>query len=82
MPTYEFRNKATGVVITLNMPISQREIYLNENPSMEQIITECPAFGDSTRLGIKTTPDGFKEVLHKIADNNYKSNLKDKLSRN
>lgn len=82
MPTYEFRNKETGETFEKFLSITNKEIYLSENKHIERIFTTTPAFGDSVRLGLKQTPDGFKEVLHKIASNNHKSNLKDKLSRN
>ena len=81
MPIYTFRNKDTGEVYDKIMKISEREVYLNENPNMEAIITSAPSVGDSVRLGIRKTDDGFKEVLSKIGNANYKSDLKDKLSR-
>jgi len=81
MPIYTFRNKDTGEVYDKIMKISDREVYLNENPNMETIITSAPSVGDSVRLGIRKTDDGFKEDLSKIGNANYKSDLKDKLSR-
>lgn len=80
MPTYTFRNKDTGEVFDLLMKISDKEQFLEDNPNLESIIG-MPAIGDSVRLGIRRTDDGFREVLSKIGAANYKSNLKDKLSR-
>jgi hypothetical protein len=80
MPTYTFRNKETGEMHDELMRMSQREIYLSENPHLEQIIGS-PAIGDPVRLGVRTIDDGFREVLSKIHNNNYKSNLSGKLSR-
>ena len=47
----------------------------------EAHFTGAPALGDPVRLGVRTVDNGFKEVLSKIHNNNYKSNLADKLSR-
>lgn len=80
MPTYTFRNKETGETHDKHMRMSQRESYLQENPNLEQIIGS-PALGDPVRLGVRTIDDGFREVLSKIHNNNYRSNLAGKLSR-
>ena len=81
MPTYTFRDKNTGEVFDKLMKIADREQFLLDNPNLESIIGGAPAMGDSVRLGIRGTDSGFKEVLSKISAANYKSNLKDKLSR-
>lgn len=81
MPTYTFRDKNTGEVFDKLMKIADKEQFLSDNPNFESIICGAPVMGDSVRLGIRKTDDGFKEVLSKINSANYKSNLKDKLSR-
>lgn len=81
MPTYSFRNKDTGEVFDRLMNWSTRNSFLEENPNLESIILGAPSLGDPVRLGVRRTDDGFKEVLSKIGERNYKSNLKDKLSR-
>jgi predicted nucleic acid-binding Zn ribbon protein len=81
MPTYSFRDKNTGKVFDQIMRIAEREQFLQDNPRLESVITGAPTMGDSVRLGIRGTDSGFKEVLSKISAANYKSNLKDKLSR-
>lgn len=81
MPTYTFRDKDTGEVYDKIMTWNDREQYLVDNPNLETIITGAPAMGDSVRLGIRRNDDGFREVMSKISAANYKSNLKDKLSR-
>lgn len=80
MPTYTFRNNDTGEVFDKIMTWDNRQIYLEQNPSLEVIIG-APAMGDSVRLGIRKNDDGFREVLSKISSANYKSNLSSKLSR-
>lgn len=45
------------------------------------VILGAPALGDSVRLGVRKVDDGFREVLSKVKERNYKSNIGDKLSR-
>lgn len=80
MPTYTFRNVTTGEVFDKLMSWDDRQVYLEQNPSLE-VIMGAPAMGDSVRLGIRKNDDGFREVLSKISNANYKSNLSNKLSR-
>ena len=80
MPTYTYRNINTGEVFDKMMKIADKEQFLLDNPDLESIIG-APAMGDSVRLGIRRPDNGFREVLSKISDANYKSNLKGKLSR-
>ena len=80
MPTYTFRDKNTDEIFDKIMSWDARQKYLEENPNLE-VVMGAPAMGDSVRLGIRRNDDGFKEVLSKISKANYKSNLKDKLSR-
>ena len=81
MPTYSFRDKDTGEVFDRLMNWSARNIFLEENPHLEPVLLGAPSLGDPVRLGVRTTDNGFKEVLSKISEKNYRSNLKDKLSR-
>lgn len=62
------------------MSWDSRVKYLEENPDLETIIG-APSMGDPVRLGVRKHDDGFREVLSKIGSANYKSNLRDKLSR-
>jgi hypothetical protein len=80
MPTYTFKNNVTGEITDVLMSWKDREQYIRDNPHMEPVI-QAPALGDSVRLGVRSVDDGFREVLSKISSANYKSNLKDKLSR-
>lgn len=80
MPTYTFRNKNSGEVFDKLMSWNDRQDYLTQNPDLE-VVMGSPAMGDSVRLGIRRTDDGFREVLSKIGAANYKSNLSNKLSR-
>tara|TARA_R100000231_G_scaffold91263_1_gene68848 strand:- start:290 stop:535 length:246 start_codon:yes stop_codon:yes gene_type:complete len=80
MPTFTFRNKKTEEVFEKKLKISERESFLSDNPNLEQIHTNIN-LGDPVRLGVRRTDDGFREVMSKIHENNYKSNLSDMLSR-
>jgi len=80
MPTYTFRNKSTGEIFDKIMSWNSRVSYLQDNPDLEGIMGN-PSLGDPVRLGIRKTDDGFREVLSKIGQANYKSNLSNKLSR-
>jgi len=80
MPTYTFRNNETGEVFDQLMSWNARQEFLQQNPNLEPVIG-APSLGDPVRLGIRTTDNGFKEVLSRIGSANYKSNLSDKLSR-
>jgi hypothetical protein len=66
MPTYTFYNNQTGEQFDELMKISEREVYLTNNPHITQVIT-APALV----TGVATTnkvPEGFKEVLSKVAE--------------
>lgn len=75
MPTYTFRNKETGEYFDQFMGISAREEFLKENPNLETVITQAPAFGDSVRLGVTKSDQGFKEVLQRIHEKTAGSQL-------
>ena len=81
MPTYTFRNKTSDEVFDKIMSWNSREDYLKSNPEIEPLIGGAPSLGDSVRLGIRKPDDGFKEVLSKIHQANYRSNLANSLSR-
>ena len=75
MPTYTFRNKDTGEEFEQFMGISAREEFLTENPQLETVIRNAPAFGDAVRLGVHKSDQGFKEVLQRIHEKTAGSQL-------
>lgn len=82
MPTYTFLNTKTKEIEEHIVNMRDYEDFKNNNPHLERHFTPGEgSLGDPVRLGITTTDAGFKEVLSKIAENNYKSNLGSKLSR-
>lgn len=68
MPTYNFFDTETGEEFESFMSISARETFLKENPHIQPVVT-APAIvsGVSTSTSNKV-PDGFKEVLSKVAE--------------
>ena len=66
MPTYEFLNTETGEEFEVLMKISEREEYLKNNPHIQSIIS-APALVTGVSTSNKV-PDGFKEVLSKVAE--------------
>ena len=84
MPLYDFKCDDCSEVFTVMCKIADRD---------QQSCPKCGSgkyqphhsqpldIGDPVRLGVRTTDGGFKEVLSKIHNANYKSNLADKLSR-
>ena len=70
MPTYEFKDVNTGEV-TEHFFTSWRskDDFLAENPQYQQTMTQAPALVTAVS-GSKSTrvPDGFKEVLSKVAE--------------
>lgn len=66
MPLYTFENIETGEVFDKMIKLAEREQFLKDNPNLKQQLC-APSLvggtGDRTKA-----PDGFKDVLQKIAD--------------
>jgi hypothetical protein len=78
LPTYKFLNKETCEEFEDFISISRKEELLKLNPHIEQII-EAPAIVSSS--GTNKVPDGFKEVLSKVAEAHPDSVLADRHRR-
>ena len=76
MPTYNFRDKDTGIEFEKFMSISARELFLKENPNIESVINSAPMVVDPVRVGVRKRDSGFKEVLQKIHERTPGSDLK------
>ena len=87
MPLYDYECKACEHQFDELIPMADREKPTRRKcpecgkKKVKQILLGTPSIGDSVRLGITKTDDGFKEVLSRISDNNPRSNLHKKLSR-
>lgn len=66
MPTYKFLNTETGEEFEDFISISRKEELLKLNPHIESII-QAPAIISGTSASSKV-PEGFKEVLSKVAE--------------
>jgi putative FmdB family regulatory protein len=84
MPLYDLKCNDCENIFSVMCTYADRpskECTTCKSTNHEPHLTGMPAFGDPVRLGIRHTDNGFKEVLSKIHQNNYRSNLSDKLSR-
>jgi len=68
MPNYSFRNNDTGEEFNDTMKISELEIFLKENPNIQQIFKRFPGVVDPVRIGVRKTDRSFNDVLHKAKD--------------
>lgn len=66
MPTYNFYDTETGEEFESFMSISARETFLKENPHIQPVVT-APAIVSGVSTSNKV-PDGFKDVLSKVAE--------------
>jgi hypothetical protein len=65
MPTYSFRNNETLEEFDQSMSNSDRELFLVENPHIQQIFKAFPGVVDSVRIGVRRPDDNFRDVLKK-----------------
>lgn len=67
MPNYSFRNVVDGTEFSLDMTMSERVKFLEENKdTIIQIITKAPSLGDPVKLGYTKPDNGFRDVLREI----------------
>jgi len=81
MPTYEFVNTKTGKLEEHFMSISAYDAFKEENPHLERYIESAPGFNYSGTgdLSGKKNDNTWKEVMHKIAEQNPRSPLADQV---
>ena len=68
MPTYEFKNTETGEEFEAIMKISEREEFLKTNPHIQPMVSAPMLVSSVAGMGTHRVPDGFKEVLSKVAE--------------
>lgn len=72
MPLYNFRHRDSGKVLELDLPINEREEFLDQHPEYQQIImaptTIVHEWGTNLRVN-----DGFRESISRIKEK-YKIN--------
>lgn len=73
MPSYTFLNTTTNEVETHIVRMSELDKFKLDNPQLERHFTadSLPSFVDPTKIGMggAKVDNGFKEVMHKIAEN-------------
>ena len=75
MPTYTFRKRGTEAEWTMELTMAQRELYLQTNPDVEQLIVAAPGLVDPIGIGRKKPDDGFRDVLREIKRKHRGSNV-------
>jgi len=70
MPNYSFKNKdGSGEIFDKFMKIAEREVYLQDNPQIQQVITGSAPLIDSARLGRAKPDQGFRDILTSMKQN-------------
>jgi hypothetical protein len=72
MPTYDFKNRDTGEIIEVKMPMSELDKYKEEHPELERYFGKQSL---GTTYGKPKQSDGFKEVMSKIQSQHPGANL-------
>lgn len=75
MPTYKFLNTKTNEEYIDFMTISERDVFLKENPHMEQLVHGFPGGADPTRVGRVKPDDNFKDLLKEIKGKHHRSTI-------
>ena len=79
MPTYSFLDTSTNERFDSFMKISEREDYLKSNPHIQPLATAAAIVGGVSITD--KTPNGFKEVLSKVAEKHPGSSVGEKYGR-
>lgn len=67
MPTYNFYNTETRQSFSSEMKISELEIYLKENPHLQQTLKPIPTV-DPYSVGRYRTDSAFRDKTRKIKE--------------
>jgi len=80
VPTYEFVNTKTGKLEEHVMSIAAYDQFKADNPHLERYYSDAPLFSYSGTgdFAGKKTDNTWKEVMHKIAEQNPRSPLADR----
>lgn len=81
MPTYNFINNDTGEVFEVFLKMSEREEYLKNNPNIQQMVSAPALVSGVSSSKQNRVPDGFKEVLSKVAEAHPTSEVASKHGR-
>ena len=83
MPTYEFVNTKTKQIEEHTMSISAYDSFKADNPHLDRYYSDASMFSYSGTgdMAGKKTDNTWKEVMSKIAEQNPRSPLADKVLR-
>ena len=81
MPTYNFIDTVTNEEFELFMKWSERETFLKENPHVQSVLTAPAVVTSVAGMGSHRVPDGFKEVLSKVAEKHPGSSVGERYGR-
>ena len=81
MPTYEFYDTETDELFEAFMKISEREEFLKANPHIQPRMTTVGIVSGVSTSTQNRVPDGFKEVLSKVAESHRYTDIGDKYGR-
>ena len=82
MPTYTFEDTNTGDIHELTMMISERDVFVEENPHMKQLITGAPSIVSSVGNNSGLKPGGgLDEVFAKASEAHPDSPLADRYGK-
>ena len=81
MPIYEFLNTKTKKIEEHMMSVSAYDQFKADNPHLERYYSDAPSFSYSGTgdMAGKKTDNTWKEVMHKIAEQNPRSPLAEKV---
>ena len=81
MPIYEFLNTKTKKIEEHTMSVSAYDDFKVDNPHLERYYSDAPMFSYSGTgdLSGKKTDNTWKEVMHKIAEQNPRSPMAEKV---
>jgi hypothetical protein len=79
MPTYNFIDTETGEEFEMFMKISEREDFLKENLHILPVLTAPAIVSGVSTSKQNRVPDGFKEVLAKVAESHQSSVVADRV---
>jgi len=81
MPIYEFLNTKTKKIEEHTMSVSAYDDFKVDNPHLERYYSDAPMFSYSGTgdLSGKKTDNTLKEVMHKIAEQNPRSPMAEKV---
>jgi hypothetical protein len=78
MPTYEFLDTESDEIFEVNMKWSEREEFLKENPQYQPLLSAPNIVSGVSTSKQNRVPEGFKEVLSKISENNKYGHIAEK----